>query len=274
MDDFTDRVAVVTGGAQGIGLGIARAFAAVGMRVVIADRSADSLSNAAEELRPTGAEVLTVRTDVRDAAQVQALADTVAGTFGGVDLICNNAGIWHLGAQWETDLTDWHQVVDVNMWGVVHGVRSFVPLLIKNPRGGHVVNVSSLAGVVAGPFRGPYTASKHAVVGISRGLRAELRARKANVGVSVVCPGKADTSIFDEISPSGTAGDQAPEDVLAAAESIRAFRAIPPDEVGLVVREGVARGDFWILPGVQGQTRAVVREAREMLKAFEEAETA
>jgi NAD(P)-dependent dehydrogenase (short-subunit alcohol dehydrogenase family) len=274
VDDFANRIAVVTGAGRGIGLSMARAFGAAGMHLVLADLSADSLRDAAARLRADGREVVTVPTDVRDAAQVQALADRAISAFGSVDLICNNAGIWHLGAQWETDLADWRRVVDVNLWGVVHGIRSFVPLLIDNPRGGHVVNVASLGGVVAGPFRGPYTAAKHAVVGLSRGLRAELRARHANVGVSVVCPGKVDTAIFDELSPSGFPDDEAPQDVLAAAETIRAFRAIPPAEVGPVVREGVARGDFWILPGVRGQTRAVIREAREMLSAFEQAETA
>jgi NAD(P)-dependent dehydrogenase (short-subunit alcohol dehydrogenase family) len=171
MHTLAGRVAVVTGAAGGLGLGLARTLGAAGMRLVLADIDAAALQEAAEDLRTEVEAVAAVPTDVRDEDQVDRLAKQAVATFGRVDLLVNNAGVWTLGYQWETPLADWRWVVDVNFWGVVHGVRAFVPLLLANPDGGHVINVASMGGIRAGAFSGPYAATKHAVVGLERRLR-------------------------------------------------------------------------------------------------------
>jgi NAD(P)-dependent dehydrogenase (short-subunit alcohol dehydrogenase family) len=270
-----EKVAVVTGAAGGIGLSIAKALAADGMSLVLADLNGDRLRDAAEEVRSLGGSAIGVRTDVRSADDVEALARATIEAYGAVDVVCNNAGVWGLGAQWETSLQEWHRIIDVNLWGVIHGVRTFTPLLEKNPHGGHIVNTASMAGLVAGPFRGPYTAAKHAVVGISRGLRSEFRVRKLPIGVSVICPGKVDTAIFDSIGTDESTEDAdppAPADVHDVARSIREADAVPADSVGPIVRDGIKNNDFWILPGVHNQSRAVRREYDQLMDAFAAAE--
>src|SRR5580704_11989819 len=157
MQEFKDRVAVVTGAASGIGFGLAAAFAAQGMNVVLADIEAAALSDAVATLRATGAEVLGIRTDVTDSAAVQALADTAVERFGAIHVACNNAGVGGGGLSWEAPLDMWEWVLGVNMWGVINGVRAFVPILMQQPDA-HVVNTASVAGLVAGPYMGPYNA--------------------------------------------------------------------------------------------------------------------
>ena len=159
-----------------------------GLSVVLADVDTVGLGNVIRTF--TGGSVAGVPTDVRDPDAVSHLAAVAIDTFGRVDVIVNNAGVWTLGYQWEMSTEDWCWVLDVNLWGVIHGVRTFVPLLLANADGGHVVNVASMDGITGSPFHGPYAASKHAVVGLSKGLRAELSSLGANVGVSVVCPGR------------------------------------------------------------------------------------
>lgn len=228
VEELAGRVAVVTGAASGIGRGIVGALAAQGMRIVAADLDAARLAVTGVELRRNGAEVIERVTDVRDAAAVQALAAAALEAYGTVHVICNNAGVWTLGYQWETDLADWSWVVDVNLWGVIHGVRTFVPILLRNAEGGHVVNTASLGGIVAGPLTGPYAATKHAIVGLSKSLRAELMMSGAQVGVSVVCPGKVRTSILNRVNqrPESAA---TPE--LRTTRSIRVLTALSPSRV-------------------------------------------
>jgi NAD(P)-dependent dehydrogenase (short-subunit alcohol dehydrogenase family) len=191
VEDFGGRVAVVTGGASGIGRALAARLAREGMTVVIADVEAGALDAAAAELGVTGA-----ATDVSDAASVQALADTVMSRFGRVDLLCNNAGVGGGGDVADLALADWEWVLGVNLWGVVHGVHSFLPHLLANPAGGHIVNTASMAGLVAFAGAAPYCASKFAVVGLSESLQQELAKAGADVGVSVLCPGFVKTNIF------------------------------------------------------------------------------
>jgi NADP-dependent 3-hydroxy acid dehydrogenase YdfG len=183
MDELAGRVAVISGAASGIGYRIATALAGEGMRLVLADVDAAGLTSARRSLARAGAEVTEVLADVRDAAAVDALAAVAVETFGTVHVVYNNAGVWTLGYQWETSLDDWRWVVDVYLWGVIHGVRTFVPILLANPAGGHVVNTASMGGLLGGPVSGPYVATKHAVVGLSKGLRAELTARTRTPGL-------------------------------------------------------------------------------------------
>lgn len=188
MKTLQDRVAVVTGAAGGIGLAIAEAFLAEGMRVVLADIDRPVLDAEVERLAEVG-EVLGVVTNVADQASVDALAATAADRFGAVHVIVNNAGVSAQGNSWEMSHEEWERVLGVNLWGVIHGIRSFVPRLLANGDEGHVVNTASMASVTATPRLAAYTAAKAGVLGLSDSLRGELRKVGAPIGVSVVMPG-------------------------------------------------------------------------------------
>ena len=156
MQDFAGKVAVVTGGASGIGLGMATRFAAEGMRLVLADIEEGVLEAAAEGLREGGAEVLTVQTDCGDAASMDNLAEQALGHYGAVHIVCNNAGVGARGRMWDLSVNDWEFVLRVNLWGVIHGVRVFAPHLIEQDEG-HIVNTGSMAGSSRSPARGRTT---------------------------------------------------------------------------------------------------------------------
>ena len=194
MDDLQGRVAVVTGAASGIGRAMAERFLAEGMSVAMADIETDALQAAAASLEDRGV-ILTVPTDVSDPQSVDDLARAVRERFGTFHVVCNNAGVGgHFGRTWEAPLEEWRWLFDVNMWGVIHGIRSFVPTLIEQ-RLGHVVNTASMAAWRGAPALGPYCATKHAVLAISDSLRVELEEGGSGVGVSVVCPGVISTRI-------------------------------------------------------------------------------
>ena len=193
MDPFSGRVAVVTGGAGGIGMALARAFAARGAKLVLTDLDASALARAAAELRGEGAAVLTVETDVGDRARVEALADAAVSHYGAVHVVCNNAGIALFGEIAHATHKDWEYTMRVNFWGVVHGVETFVPRLIAQGEGGHVVNTASMAGLVGMQWLGVYCASKFAVVGLTEALHRELAPHR--IGVSVLCPMIVETNI-------------------------------------------------------------------------------
>ncbi len=198
MDQLAGKVAVVTGGAGGLGMAMAASFLAEGMSVVVADVEETALAAAATKLSAgrAGAEVLPVVTDVTDPASVDALAEAARARFGAVHVVCNNAGVGgHFGLAWEMPLEEWRWVLEVNLWGVIHGIRSFIPALVAQGEG-HVVNTASLAGWSGPPAMSPYAASKHAVLGISESLRAELELSGTGVGVSVLCPGMVNSGIM------------------------------------------------------------------------------
>jgi NAD(P)-dependent dehydrogenase (short-subunit alcohol dehydrogenase family) len=198
MEVFKDKVAVVTGAASGIGRGLAERFAAEGMRVVLADVEAPALAETERALRQSGGDVLAVRTDVSDPAQVQALAEETLERFGGVHVLCNNAGVGSGALSWEEPLDDWRWVLGVNLWGVIHGIRAFAPLMLRSGEDGHIVNTASVAGLMAGGGAASYTASKFAVVGLSEVLYHEMRMLSGGrIGVSVLCPAATDTQIVD-----------------------------------------------------------------------------
>ncbi len=190
MKDFVGKVAVITGAAGGIGLAIAERFTAEGMKVVLADLDATHLAAAVDRLRSGGADVEGVVTDVTDAESVEALAAAVISRYGALHVAVNNAGIVNRGLTWELTLEQWQQLLGVNLWGVIHGVRSFVPRILATGEEGHVVNTASLAAVNVIPRLGPYTTSKHAVLGLSDVLRLDLAEVGAPVGVSVLMPGR------------------------------------------------------------------------------------
>ena len=190
MDTLEGKIAVVTGAASGMGLAFAQRFARAGMRIVLADVEEPRLDEAAATVGELGVDVLGVVTDVSDVTAVERLRDEALARFGAVHVVCNNAGV----AGGAERLTDWEWVMSVNFWGVVHGVRTFLPLLTEQGEG-HIVNTASMAGLM--PGYSPYSASKWAVVGITEGLFHQLRAEGSAVGVSCLCPGWVKTAIVD-----------------------------------------------------------------------------
>lgn len=195
MKAFQGKVAVVTGAASGIGLALAQAAAARGMKVVMADIEQPALEAAVQSVQATGAAVTGVVTDVSSAASMENLEAKTLATFGAVHLVFNNAGVGGGGCLWELEPDYWQWVLGANLWGVIHGVRLFTKHLIAQGEG-HIVNTASVAGLMSAPGTGPYTVTKHAVVALSEVLYGELRNANASVGVSVLCPSFVDTKIY------------------------------------------------------------------------------
>jgi len=196
MEQLAGKTAVVTGGAGGLGKAMAARFLAEGMSVVIADIEKSALDSATEELTAGGGEVLPVVTDVTDLSSVEALAEEAVRRFGSYHVVCNNAGVGgHFGLSWELPVEEWRWILDVNIWGVIHGIRTFVPSLVAQKEG-HVVNTASLAGWQGPPAMAAYSASKHAVLAISESLRTELELSGTGVGVSALCPGMVNSGIM------------------------------------------------------------------------------
>ena len=198
MKDFTGKVAVITGAGSGFGREFARIGARLGMKLALADVNADALEASAAALRAQGADVLARRCDVSQGDQVQALADAALARFGAIHLVFNNAGVAGTGGFiWENSESDWNWTLGVNLWGVVHGIRVFVPILLAQDCDCHVVNTASVAGLISPQMMGVYNVSKHAVVAASETLYQDLRLAQARVGVSVLCPAFVPTGIFD-----------------------------------------------------------------------------
>ncbi len=195
MREFTGKTAFVTGGASGIGLALGQAFAKAGMKVMLADVEAAALASAVESLKREGAEARGVGCDVADAASVDRAAQATFDAFGKVHVLCNNAGVAAGGGIDVISLDNWRWVLDVNLMGVVHGIRAFLPRIREQGEGGHIVNTASMAGMNAGLGFSPYVASKFAVVGISEGLAMQLAPH--GIGVSVLCPHFVRTGIGD-----------------------------------------------------------------------------
>jgi NAD(P)-dependent dehydrogenase (short-subunit alcohol dehydrogenase family) len=253
MDDLTGRVAVVTGGASGIGLAMAERFAAEGMRLAIADIEQDALDAAAKQLGDTGAEVLPVRTDVSQADEVDALADRVREHFGEFHVVCNNAGVGGHGfPSWDTPASEWHWVLGVNLWGVINGMRAFVPALVEQDDG-HVVNTASIAALASLPFMAPYSASKHAVLAISEALHHELAMLGSAVKVSVLCPGFIRTRIADsnrnwlEYLGSEPAHDDPASEVIEPLVRGLVDAGKPPEELAGQVLDAIRTQRFLVI---------------------------
>jgi NAD(P)-dependent dehydrogenase (short-subunit alcohol dehydrogenase family) len=195
--EFAGRVAVVTGGASGIGRALAKAWLAEGMKVVIADNSQERIDETLDQFGRSG-EVIGVANDVSRSEDLERLAARTLETFGGVHVLCSNAGVGgEHGATWEQSVASWQWVLGVNLWGAIHAIRSFVPQMITQGEPAHVVCTSSLAGLRAMPYTSGYSASKYAVVAVCETLHHELQSLGAPIGVSVVSPGPARTSILD-----------------------------------------------------------------------------
>jgi NAD(P)-dependent dehydrogenase (short-subunit alcohol dehydrogenase family) len=260
--DFKGRVAVVTGGASGIGYALAERFAGEGMKIVLADVEADALEDAEGRLRAGGAEVLAVETDVAQPAAVDHLRDRALSAFGAVHVVCNNAGVVAPGSVWETTLPDWRWILGVNLWGVINGIRSFVPVLLEQEEG-HIVNTASIAGVSTGAL-GSYSVTKQAVVGLTEALYFDLQARGAdNVGVSVLCPGWVKTRIVDagrnRPSGAGPPAELAPTTAMMV-EMVRHLvdTGTEPAEIASQVLDAIQERRFYVLthPEMSGMVEA------------------
>jgi NAD(P)-dependent dehydrogenase (short-subunit alcohol dehydrogenase family) len=249
MEDLQGKVAVITGGASGIGRAVADQAVAAGMRVVLADIEQDPLQQAVADLTEAGAEAIGVLTDVADRASVEALRDRALERFGAVHLVHNNAGIGLGGPIWEVTEEDWRWILGVNLWGVIHGVATFTPLLLEQGEG-HIVNTASIAGLIVAPFLGPYNATKQAVVAISETLYKDLQTVASPVGVSVLCPGFVQTRIAES---DRNRPNWAPDrDTMGAAEVQGVVQnlvdgGIAPEIVADRVMDAVRTNTFYIL---------------------------
>lgn len=254
MKDLAGKVAVITGAGSGFGREFARIGARERMKLVLADVQQDALDQAVEEARRSGAEALGVRTDVSSAADVERLAAETVGKFGAAHLLFNNAGVAGGGGfVWEASLEDWQWILGVNLMGVVHGIRSFVPLMLKQGGECHVVNTASAAGLVSAPLMAVYNVSKHGVVTLSETLLHDLRAAHARVGVSVLCPAFVPTNIrtSERNRPPhlSEGGEPTPSQIAARERSEKAVSSgrLGAAEVAKMTFDAVREDRFYVI---------------------------
>jgi NAD(P)-dependent dehydrogenase (short-subunit alcohol dehydrogenase family) len=265
MKNFSGKVAVITGGASGLGREFASRAADLGMKLVLADVQQDALDQARRDLEARGAEVLAMLCDVRKGEQVQALADATMEKFGAVHLVFNNAGVGSGGLIWENSEADWEWVLGVNLWGVIHGVRIFTRLMLECGRNdpafeGHIVNTASMAGLLNAPTMGVYNVSKHAVVALTETLFHDLALVKAPIGASVLCPYFVPTGISQSHrnrpeDVKTTAGPTASQ-MAAQAMTVKAVESgkVSAADVAKTTFDAIAAGQFYIYshPGALG----------------------
>jgi NAD(P)-dependent dehydrogenase (short-subunit alcohol dehydrogenase family) len=269
LTELSGKVAVVTGAGSGIGRGLVRRCAQAGMRVVAADVESGALDETVALV--ARGQAIGVETDVSDGAAVEALAQRAYDTFGAVHLLCNNAGVFQAGVLWDRTVADWEWVLGVNVWGIIHGIRAFVPRMIAAGEPGHIVNTSSLAGVVSNAYSGPYNTSKFAALGLTECLAHDLAAANASIGASVLVPGAVNTRIAEStrnrpesLAEGVGAADAAFVDQMLAKQS---ETGADPLAVADLVLDAVQRGQF-IIPTSPGYSRQVAHRA-EALQALE-----
>ena len=268
MKEFKDKVAVVTGAGSGIGRAMAERFAAEGMKVVLADIEKDALAQVEAELKERETPVLAVLADVSKETDVEALAGKAIDTYGAIHVVCNNAGVGGpTGPSWERSVADWEWVLRVNLWGVIHGIRTFVPVMLEQDSEGHIVNTASVAGLVSGPWASIYHVTKHAVVTLSEALHHELALSGAKVKASVLCPAWVDTRIADaeRNRPAELENDPAQEtttpEMEMAEQAIRQLLAegLSPARVADDVFNAIRDEKFYILTHPEWKDRVRTR---------------
>ena len=271
MKNLQGKVAVVTGAASGIGLALAERFASEGMKVVMADIEAGPLATAATAVRQKAPATLELRVDVSKPDDVERLARETYAAFGATHVLCNNAGVAVIGAVHEHTLADWQWVIDVNLWGVIHGVRAFLPRMLAGGDEGHIVNTASMAGLTTSPFMSVYDVTKHGVVALSEAMYKEAQVTGSPIGVSVVCPGLIDTNIMrssrnrpEALAEEGKAGPMA----QAFGQSLgdRLAGGYPPSEVAEQVVRGIRDGRFYIVPAQPEVKSAIAVRAHDLLE--------
>lgn len=274
MKEFRDKVAVITGAASGIGRGLAEHCVQEGMNVVLADIDEVALAQAERELKGIGVRVLAVRTDVSKPSDVEALAQKTLETVGAAHVLFNNAGVGAGTTVWESTLADWEWVMGVNLWGVIYGVRTFVPIMLKQADECHIVNTASMAGLISGPALGIYKVTKHGVVSLSETLCCELAAIESKIKVSVLCPAAVNTQILHsernrppELQNASTVGSVNPAVTQAEGTLRRLVKTgWSPSQVAEVVFDGIRNERFYILtheswkPLVQKRMEDILRE--------------
>lgn len=268
MELATGHVGVVTGAASGLGLAMATRFARAGLRVVLSDVESGPLDAAVQRLTADGHDVLGQRADVADAGDVQRLADVAFGTYGAVHVLCNNAGVVKRARSWELTVDDWNWVLGVDLWGVIHGLRAFVPRMLEQPEGGHIVNTASMAALLPMPNLGAYATAKSGVLALSLSLHTEFDQMGARLGVSALCPGFIATGITDSgrNRPGALADAAAPPNV--ARTTAGTVARMSAEEVAEQVLHAVATDRFWILthdeyrPVIVDHARGIGTDAR------------
>ncbi len=259
IQDLAGKTAVVTGGGSGIGRSMVTTFAQAGMNVVVADVEEPAMAETVEALASAGIDTdnaLTIRCDVSKADQVEALAQATNDRFGATHVLCNNAGVGGGGLMDECSLETWEWVLGVNLWGVIHGIKTFLPDMLER-NVGHIINTASIAGHTSFPSMGPYNVSKHAVVTMSETLLAEIQQREAALGVSVLCPGFVATNILDsernrpeQLMDSNTedpSDEAATERAAMRAMALDLYEGqLHPDNVAGMVLDAVRNGEFYI----------------------------
>jgi len=261
MKEFKDKVAVITGAASGIGLGIARRAAKEGMKIVAVDIEKDALKQTEEELKSSGTDVISVLTDVSKAEDIEKLAQKTIDAFGEVHLLCNNAGVAAPGLLWECILSDYKWVFGVNLWGVIHGIRTFIPIMLQQDNECYIVNTSSMAGLMFGDSgNGIYSITKHGVIALSESLRMSFANMGAKIGVSVLCPGIVNTKITN--SERNRPTEFCGEDYMPCFDRMIKYhpeieglirnapklweQGTPPDQSGDIVFEAIKNDIFYI----------------------------
>ncbi len=248
MEDLRGRVAVVTGGASGIGRALVDVFAREGLRLVVADVDESGIAEAVAAVRAGGGQAIGVRTDVSDLVQVQALAERAYEAFGRVHVLCNNAGVAAWGGLESATHQDWQWVLGVNLWGVIHGVEVFVPRMIAQREPGHIVNTASMAGLVASRGLGVYNTSKYAVVGLSETLAKDLKSYR--IGVTVLCP----MGVATQIRASGRhRPPRLRNETEPSAEPIELMgRVLGPEAVAEMVLDAVRENRLYVITHEEG----------------------
>ncbi len=267
MQELSGKIAVITGGASGIGLAMARRFAAEGMRVVLADIDEVSLRAAEAHLAEGATEVMAVVCDTSLEADLYALAAATVERFGGAHVLCNNAGVVGRGDAWRGPMSAWEWVIGVNLYGVIHGIRAFLPIM-EDQGEGHIVNTASMAGLVAMPGAAPYNVTKTGVVALSEGLYLELLATGSPVRVSVLCPGFVKTNLLDGQRWADRLGDdpgapQSPIGQMIDAVLRQGLEdGIAPGDVAEQVVRAIQAEQFWILTHPESRQHPVERMER------------
>jgi NAD(P)-dependent dehydrogenase (short-subunit alcohol dehydrogenase family) len=267
MQDFNGKTAVITGGGSGIGRGIALVLAREGAKVVVSDVEEPAAKAVADEITAGGGTAIAERTDVADFGSVQSLADRARAEFGDVDVVCNNAGVSHRRRGIDATHEDWVWMLGVNLWGVIHGMEAFLPAMLRSGREGHIVNTSSMNGIVPSALSAMYSTSKYGVLGLTETFRNELVG--TNVGISALCPAGVKTRITEsERNRPATLAPPTPPPPHTPSSSFDLSPALEPEVVGEMVRDGIRNNQLYIFTDMMIRP-LVERHHEQMLADFD-----